>query len=85
MKEKIQAIKDRFEKVTHDLSKHDVLQDRDRYRVLTKELKDLEPLVNKIDDYLRIVKHIEEDREILNSTDIELKTIAVAEIEELEK
>lgn len=83
MKEKLREIQQRFDDIAQELSKPGVLTDQNNYRKLTKEHKDLLPIVEKSKEYLKIIKNIEEDLEILKGSDAELKELVNAEINDL--
>ncbi|MCG2716680.1 MAG: peptide chain release factor 1 [Candidatus Marinimicrobia bacterium] len=83
MKEKLREIQQRFDDIAQELSNPEVLTDQNNYRKLSKEHKDLIPIVEKSKEYLKIVKNIEEDLEILKGSDAELKELVNAEINDL--
>ena len=56
-----------------------------RYTELAKEHSRLSPVVTKAKDYLLNQQQLDEDKEILSGDDEELKSIAQAEVGELEK
>ncbi len=85
MKEKIRELNERYEEVSEELFKPEVINDQNRYRELAKEHKELQPIVEKGNEYLNICSRIDEDREILKGTDHELKEIVKDEIETLEE
>jgi peptide chain release factor 1 len=80
---KLQEIQQRFEEISDELANPDVVTNQEKYRKLTKEHKDLTPIVEKSKEYLQLVKRISEDVEILNSSDEELKELVSEEIEDL--
>jgi len=80
---KLQEIQQRFEEISDELANPDVVTNQEKYRKLTKEHKDLTPIVEKSKEYLQLVKRISEDVEILNSSDEELKELVNEEIEDL--
>ncbi|HCL00548.1 MAG TPA: peptide chain release factor 1 [Candidatus Marinimicrobia bacterium] len=80
---KLQEIQQRFDEISGELANPDVVTNQEKYRKLTKEHKDLIPIVEKSKEYLQLVKRISEDVEILNSSDKELKELVNEEIEDL--
>ena len=84
--DKLQAIAERFEKLTEQLATKEIFSDQKRYREVSKEHKNIAPAVGKYNDYLRIVEELNE-AEILSkeSSDAELKEMAKDEIEELRR
>ncbi len=83
MKEKLREIQKRFDDIAQELSKPGVLTDQNNYRKLSKEHKNLLPIVEKSKEYLKIVNNIEEDLEILKGSDAELKELVNEEINDL--
>jgi len=83
MKEKLRDIQQRFDYIAQELSTPGVLTDQNNYRKLSKEHKDLLPIVEKSKEYLKIVQNIEEDLEILKGSDAELKELVNEEINDL--
>ena len=64
MLDKLQAIKARFDEVSKLIVKPDVISDMPKYIKLNKEYKDLNPIVDTINNYISVVKNIEEAKEI---------------------
>lgn len=80
---KLQEIQQRFDEISGELANPDVVTNQEKYRKLTKEHKDLTPIVEKSKEYLQILNRINEDEEILKSPDEELKELVNEEIEDL--
>ena len=79
--EKLQNIKNNFLKISEDIINPDVISDNKRYKEVSKEYSNLQPIVEAFDDYLNIQKQIKDAEELLKSeTDAELKELAEAEI-----
>lgn len=87
MYEKIKAILDRFNRVDELLKSEDVVTDFNRYKELSKELKNLTPIAKTSKRYIDVCKNIESNRELIDEDDIEaeLKELAYLESEELAK
>ncbi len=85
MVEKIKEIVKRFDAISDQLYDPSVVNDQNRYRALTKERKDLNPIVEKGRAYLQSVKQMEDDQEILRSNDAELKELVREELNELQE
>jgi peptide chain release factor 1 len=84
MENKIKEIFRRFEEITDLMARPEVLQNQAQYRELAKEYSELQPVVAKGKEYLRVLSHLEEDREILKGHDASLKELVKDELEELE-
>jgi len=83
MIDKLNAIKDRFNQVSEMIVRPEIISDMKKYIKLNKEYKDLKPIVMKINQYLNLLKNIDEADEILkNENDPELKELARQELEE---
>lgn len=82
MFEKLKLMKERFAYLTDEISKPEVIADRELWQKLVKEHSDLETVIEKYDEYLAAEKSFEEAKELLSSGDDELKEIAKAEFEE---
>ena len=83
MIDKLNDIKDRFNQVSEMIVRPEIISDMKKYIKLNKEYKDLKPIVTKINQYLNLLKNIDEADEILkNENDPELKELARQELEE---
>ncbi len=83
MIDKLNAIKDRFNQVSEMIVRPEIISDMKKYIKLNKEYKDLKPIVTKINQYLNLLKNIDEADEILkNENDPELKELARQELQE---
>lgn len=82
MFEKLKLMKERFAYLTDEISKLEVIADRELWQKLVKEHSDLETVIEKYDEYLAAEKSFEEAKELLSSGDDELKELAKAEFEE---
>ncbi|MFT4898323.1 MAG: peptide chain release factor 1 [Flavobacteriales bacterium] len=86
MIEKLAQIYIRFEDVGEKLTLPDVVSDQEKYRDLSKQYKELEPIVTAYKEYKLILENIESSKEILAlEEDAEMKEMAKMEIGELNK
>jgi len=82
--DKLAAIKIRFEEVGEKLTLPDVVSDQKRYTELSKQYKDLEPIVKVYVEYKLTLENIESSKEVLaTEDDDEMKEMAKMEIDEL--
>lgn len=82
----LEQAEERFSELTDNLSDPQTISDKKRFRELAKEHSDLGETVKKGKEYRRVLKEIDENRELLKSPDDpELVEMAKAEAEELEK
>ena len=84
MIDKLEAIRVRFETVSHELQQPDVLSDLKRYKTLNKEYKDLDKIVVEYRAYQNILSNIEGARQVIaTEKDEEFRELAKAELDEL--
>ncbi|MBW7887215.1 MAG: peptide chain release factor 1 [Bacteroidetes bacterium] len=82
--EKLETIKKRFAEIQELMSSQAVLSDQKRSKELGKEFRNLEPIVQKANEYLKTYNDLEGSKSVLNNSgDAELKELALLEIEEL--
>jgi peptide chain release factor 1 len=85
MLDKLENIHTRYKELNSLLSDPNVISDMDRYQKLSKEHKDLAPIVDKFLAYQKVKKQYEDDRKVIeDGTDADLVELAQMEIEELE-
>ncbi len=84
--EKLEAIKERHEEVAKLIADPDVIADMKRYIKLSKEYKDLEPIMEAQKTYKNVLDNIESTRDILSKEkDPEFKEMARTELDELQE
>jgi peptide chain release factor 1 len=84
MIDKLEDIKQRFEEVGQLLIQPETMADMKKYSQLNKEYKDLEKIVQKYDEYTRVVSNLKSAREVLEKEkDQEFREMAKMELEEL--
>ncbi len=84
MLDKLAAINVRFEEVGEKLTLPDVVSDQKKYAELSKQYKELEPIVKVYKEYKLVLENIESSKEILSmEDDPEMKEMAKMEIDEL--
>ena len=71
MLEKLEAIHKRFEEMTVLMSDPDVMQDMKKYIKLSKDLKELQPIIDAYYSYRSIVSNIAHAKEVLNKLPME--------------
>jgi peptide chain release factor 1 len=86
MDAKLNEIKHRFEEVEKQLSDPDVISDQKTFRVLNKEHSQLAPVVNKINEYMKCVKDLADNKELIKGEqDSEMKEMLSLDISSLEE
>ncbi len=84
MLDKLHALKLRFEDLSERLSLPDVVSDQKKYRELSKDYKELEPVVEAYNAYKLLLDNLENAKELLaEETDPEMREMAKGEIDEL--
>lgn len=83
LKNKLQQLAHRYVEVGGLLSDPTVMSDQDRFRALSKEYAELEPITHCFRRYEANVSGITEAKEMLNGDDAEMKALAEDELESL--
>lgn len=83
MFEKLKIIKDKYEELTMLLVDPSVLSNPAELQKYSKEQAELQPLVDKIEEYLKLLSDIEDVEELLKGGDGDLRELAQAELDEL--
>ncbi|HKJ07685.1 MAG TPA: PCRF domain-containing protein, partial [Gammaproteobacteria bacterium] len=78
---KLEALVERFEEVGVLLSEPDVIADQDRFRRLSMEYAQLEPVVKTFRDYQQATDDLASAQEMLQDPDAELRAMAADESE----
>lgn len=82
--EKLDRLKERYEEVSAMLSEADIINNQNRFRDLSKEYAELEPVVQGYQNYLNLLANIEEAKHLLVDGDDDMKEMAEDELTECE-
>ena len=83
MLERLRIVKQRFDEVSDLIIQPDIITDQKRYVKLNKEYKDLKELVDKGDEYKKLMDNIAEAKEIIaDESDAEMIEMAQLELDE---
>ncbi|TAN42505.1 MAG: peptide chain release factor 1 [Nitrospirae bacterium] len=85
MLEKLLLIEEKYEANNQALMDNLVLSNPQEYQRYSKEQSELTPIVEKIRDYKKMLKGIEDSEEMLKSGDADIKELAQEELDELKK
>lgn len=85
MLDKLKQIEEKYENLTDFLMDPKVLGVQADFQKYSREHAELQPLVEKIREYRKVMQDLAAAEEILNSSDPELKELAQAEFEDLKK
>ena len=83
MLDKLEAIKDRYIYLEEQLADPEIIADMKRYTKLSKEYKDLKPIVDAYEAYALVMGNIETSREMLKESDPDMREMAQMELDEL--
>ena len=82
MIDKLRIVKQRFDEVADLIIQPDIIMDQKRYVRLNKEYKDLQKIVQKGEEYERVLSNLEEAKEIISDgSDPEMVEMAKMEME----
>src|ERR1700730_8370881 len=79
---KLQTATNRYLELQNFLSKPDIINDMNKFRELSKEYAQIEPLVQLYEQYKYYVKAHEDSEAILTEEDIDLQQLAKQEIKQ---
>lgn len=85
MLEKLLTIEDKYEELNQLLVDPRVLSVSSDYQKYSKEFSDLQPLVNKIREYKKLLEDLSGAEELLRGGDSDMRELAQAELEELKR
>jgi peptide chain release factor 1 len=80
---KLEAIEQRFEELTHQLSDPAVASSGDRFRKVSKERASIEATVSALVAYRRLLKDLSENEALLGDKDPDLREMAKEELAQL--
>ena len=84
MLDKLEAIRERHDSVSHELMQPDVMSDLKRYKSLNKEYKDLGKIVTEYRNYQQVLSNIENARQVIaTEKDEDFREMAKGELDEL--
>ncbi len=80
--EKLDRLKERYEEVSAMLSEADIINNQNKFRDLSKEYAELEPVVQGYQNYLNLLANIEEAKHLLVDGDADMKEMAEEELKD---
>ncbi|AFK03255.1 Peptide chain release factor 1 [Emticicia oligotrophica DSM 17448] len=84
MLNQLEAIRERYEEVSQQMTMPEVVSDMTKFTRLSKEYKDLEKIVNEYKIYKNVLSNIEGAKDIIaNEKDEEMRDLAKEELDEL--
>jgi len=82
--EKLDNLRDRYDEVAALLSDPDVIGDQNKFRELSKEYAELEPVVKCYAEYRDVLDNIEEAKALLKDGDADMREMAQEELKDSE-
>lgn len=80
---KLEEIKQRYDTVIRELSDPETFKDQQKFKELSQERKNLEPIMEAHKEYADLLAHIEDDENVLHGNDEELKELVKDELDDL--
>ena len=77
---KLDHLSDRYEEVGALLSDGDIISDQNRFRDLSKEYAELEPVVKSYQSYLSVIENIDEAKLLLKDSDPDMREMGQEEM-----
>ena len=85
IKTKLEGLQERHEEIAALLGDPDTIADQNRFRDLSKEYSQLEPVVKAYGDYFSTTADLESAKEMANDSDPDMRDMAKEEISDAEK
>ncbi|GAB3092666.1 peptide chain release factor 1 [Aestuariicella hydrocarbonica] len=84
IREKLENLQDRYGEVAALLSDAEIISDQNRFRDLSKEYAELEPVVKCFAEYCQVMEDIDEAKSLLKDGDADMREMAQEELKESE-
>ena len=82
---KLEAVYERYQFLEERLANPEVLSNLDEYKKVSREYKELEPVVSSYVEYKKLQASLDSTREMLDSGDDEMKAFAEEEVKQVEE
>ncbi len=82
MLDKLEAIKERYLHLEEQLSDPETVSDMKRFKKISKEYKDLQPIIKAHEEYATLLGNVATAKEMLKEDDAEMKEMAEMELSE---
>lgn len=83
--EKLDNLQDRYDEVSALLSDAGIISDQNKFRELSKEYAELEPVVKCFKEYRQVLEDIEEAKGLLKDGDADMRKMAQEELKDSEE
>ena len=84
MFDRLAQMETRYESLSRDMSDPSLVNDQKKFQAIAKEHRDMEPVVEKYRQYLRIAEGVADAKAMLLEPDMEIKAMAQEELAALE-
>ncbi|EGL54495.1 MAG: peptide chain release factor 1 [Pseudomonadota bacterium] len=85
IKHKLESLVDRHEEISGLLADPDTMADQNKFRSLSQEYAQLEPVVSNFNAYRRTISALEDAKQMLNEDDADMREMAKEEINAAEE
>lgn len=83
VKKKLEEIQEKFIHMESQLSKPEIIENQNKFTLLSKEYSNIKPVVDKFIEYKLVEENLENSKQLLNDTDSEIRSLAQEEIDTL--
>ena len=83
VKKKLEEIQEKFILMESQLSKPEIIENQNKFTLLSKEYSNIKPVVDKFIEYKLVEENLENSKQLLNDTDSEIRSLAQEEIDTL--
>ena len=83
VKKKLEEIQEKFIHMESQLSKPEIIENQNKFTLLSKEYSNIKPVVDKFIEYKLVEENLENSKQLLNDTDSGIRSLAQEEIDTL--
>ncbi len=83
VKKKLEEIQEKFIYMESQLSKPEIIENQNKFTLLSKEYSNIKPVVDRFIEYKLVEENLENSKQLLNDTDSEIRSLAQEEIDTL--
>ena len=83
VKKKLEEIQEKFIHMESQLSKPEIIENQNKFTLLSKEYSNIKPVVDRFIEYKLVEENLENSKQLLNDTDSEIRSLAQEEIDTL--
>ena len=83
VKKKLEEIQEKFILMESQLSKPEIIENQNKFTLLSKEYSNIKPVVDRFIEYKLVEENLENSKQLLNDTDSEIRSLAQEEIDTL--